>query len=113
MAIMKFLRVKEAAELLGVKAASIRQLERRGKLRAARDWNGHRRFPEVEILKLRKFLMGQCKSGYLLRVDDPRLKRQQRTDDRRSTTNGVTSIKIKKEVQLWQINDDPTADERK
>jgi len=56
---MKLLRVKESAELLGVKPTSIRQLERRGKLRAVRDWNGHRRFPEVEILRLRKFLMEQ------------------------------------------------------
>jgi excisionase family DNA binding protein len=49
---MKLLRVKEAAEVLGVKPASIRQLEKRGLLPAVRDWNGHRRFKEADVLAL-------------------------------------------------------------
>ncbi len=54
---MKLLRVKEAADLLGVKPASIRQLERRGTLRAVRDWVGHRRFREDEVKAFgKKFL---------------------------------------------------------
>ena len=56
---MKLLRVGEAASLLGVKAWSVRQLDRRGILKAVRDWNGHRRFKETEILKLRKSLLGE------------------------------------------------------
>lgn len=57
---MKLLRVKEAADLLGVKPASIRQLERRGLLRGVRDWVGHRRFAQDEVEHLlRKLLSGE------------------------------------------------------
>ena len=52
----RLLRVKEAAELLGVKSSSVRQLARRGLLPCVRDWNGHRRFQEEEIIRLRRSL---------------------------------------------------------
>lgn len=51
---MKFIRVKEAADLLGVKPASIRQLDRRGILKAYRDWSGQRRFDQIDIEQLRE-----------------------------------------------------------
>ena len=54
---MKLLRVKEAADLLGVKTHSIRQLDRRGLLRAIRDWSGHRRFKDSDVLRLRESLL--------------------------------------------------------
>ena len=56
---MRLLRVKEVAELLGVKGSSVRQLEKRGLLTAIRDWSGHRRFREQEVLEFRKSLLGE------------------------------------------------------
>lgn len=56
---MKLLRVKEAAELLGLKCSSVRVLERRGILRAIRDWSDHRRFREDEVLCLRERLFAE------------------------------------------------------
>ena len=63
---MKLLRVKEAAELMGVKPASIRQLERRGLLHSVRDWAFHRRFTQSEVERVRvRLLSGELspKSG--------------------------------------------------
>jgi excisionase family DNA binding protein len=54
---MRLLRVKETAKLLGVKPSSIRQLEKRGLLKAVRDWSGHRRFLEQEIVRYRRMLL--------------------------------------------------------
>jgi len=54
---LKLLRVKEAAMLLGVKPASIRTLEKRGVIRAVRDWSGHRRFREEEVNAYREKLL--------------------------------------------------------
>lgn len=56
---MKLLRVKEAADLLGVKPWSIRVLDNRGILRAVRDWSGHRRFKEADVIEFRKSLVGE------------------------------------------------------
>lgn len=57
---VKLLRVQEAANVLGVNASTIRQLERRGLLRAVRDWNGHRRFSQDEVENLsRRLLSGE------------------------------------------------------
>ena len=55
---MRLLRVKESANLLGLKAASIRQLEKHGLLKSIRDWSGHRRFRESDVLKFKKELLG-------------------------------------------------------
>jgi excisionase family DNA binding protein len=55
---MKQMRVKETADLLGVKSSSVRLLEKRGMLRAVRDWSGHRRFKEADVLKLKKAVFG-------------------------------------------------------
>ena len=61
---MRLLRVKEAAELLGVKNASIRELDRRGLLHAVRDWSGHRRFKDSDVLELRETLLqGEIKGS--------------------------------------------------
>jgi len=60
---MKHLRVKEAAELLGVKSASVRQLEKRGLLSSVRDWSGHRRFREDGVLILRERFFEEGRSG--------------------------------------------------
>ena len=54
---MKLLRVKEAAELMGVKPASIRQLERRGLLQSVRDWAFHRRFTQSDVERVRAMLL--------------------------------------------------------
>ena len=54
---MKLLRVKEAADLLGVKPTSIRQLDRKGILKAVRDWNGHRRFIDSDVVRLQESLL--------------------------------------------------------
>jgi hypothetical protein len=40
----RLLRSKEAAAALGLKSSSMRVLEKRGLIRATRDWSGHRRF---------------------------------------------------------------------
>lgn len=53
---MKLLRVKEAADRLGVKLSSVRQLAERGILSHLRDWNGHRRFKEEDVEAVRKRL---------------------------------------------------------
>jgi len=54
---MKLLRVKEAAEILGLKCSSVRLLERRGILRAIRDWSDHRRFREDDVRRLKQRLL--------------------------------------------------------
>jgi len=50
------LRATEVGRLLGLKASSIRQLERRGFLSCVRDWNGHRRFPDAAVQAFKKKL---------------------------------------------------------
>ena len=55
--IQKLLRTKEAAEVLGVKANTVRVIERHGLLHAVRDWSGHRRFEEGAVLKFRERLL--------------------------------------------------------
>jgi DNA-binding transcriptional MerR regulator len=59
----KFLRSKEAAETLGLKSrSSMRVLEKRGLIHSVRDWAGHRRFSEHDVIELRKSLFpGQVK----------------------------------------------------
>jgi DNA-binding transcriptional MerR regulator len=52
----KQLRSKEAADLLGLKRCSMLLLEKKGLIRASRDWAGHRRFKERDVLELRKSL---------------------------------------------------------
>jgi DNA-binding transcriptional MerR regulator len=52
----RLLRCKEAAEALGLKSSSMRVLERRGLISATRDWSGHRRFNERDVLELRNSL---------------------------------------------------------
>jgi len=52
-----FLKVGEAAELLGVSASTIRNWEREGKLRAHRNpFNGYRLFDKRELLAILKKL---------------------------------------------------------
>ena len=54
---MRLLRVKEAADFLGLKTASIRELDRRGELTAVRDWADHRRFREDDLVAFRERLL--------------------------------------------------------
>jgi excisionase family DNA binding protein len=56
---VRLLRVKEAADVLGVKSPSVRQLSRRGTLPSVRDWNGHRRFREPDVIALRESLLAK------------------------------------------------------
>lgn len=54
---MKLLRSKEAAEFLGLKPVSLRELDKKGLLHPVRDWAGHRRFPEDELRRFREKLL--------------------------------------------------------
>lgn len=55
---MKLLRVKEAADRLGLKPVSLRELDKKGYIQAIRDWAGHRRFREDEIEAFREKYLG-------------------------------------------------------
>ena len=54
---MKLLRAKDAAEFLGLKPVSLRELDKKGLLHPVRDWAGHRRFPEDELRRFREQLL--------------------------------------------------------
>ena len=54
---MKLLRSKEAAEYLGLKPVSLRELDKKGLLHPIRDWAGQRRFPEDELRRFREKLL--------------------------------------------------------
>jgi DNA-binding transcriptional MerR regulator len=54
---MKLLRSKEAADFLGLKPVSLRELDKKGLLHPVRDWAGHRRFCEDELVSFRKKLL--------------------------------------------------------
>jgi len=56
---MRLIRVKEAAEILGIKPGSIRKLDREGLLSSIRDWSNHRRFIESEVIQFKESLLGQ------------------------------------------------------
>jgi len=59
---MKLLRSKEAAEFLGLKPVSLRELDKKGLLHPVRDWAGHRRFREEELITFReKLLRGEMR----------------------------------------------------
>jgi len=61
--IMRLLRSKEAAEFLGLKAVSLRELDKKGLLHPVRDWAGHRRFREEELVSFREKLLNGDLSG--------------------------------------------------
>jgi len=61
---MKLLRVTESARLLGVKPSSVRRLEKLGLLKAVRDWSGHRRFLEKEIVRYRRILLNSRRNPH-------------------------------------------------
>lgn len=50
---IRLLRCKEAGDLLGLKSAYVRALEKRGVLMAVRDPGGHRRFRLDAVLKFK------------------------------------------------------------
>ena len=50
------MRIGEFSRLLGVSQATVRRLERRGKLSSQRDWNGQRRFTEADLEQAREVL---------------------------------------------------------
>jgi excisionase family DNA binding protein len=54
--LIMLLRTKEAADRIGVKTASLRQLEKRGLIHCVRDWAGHRRFEESDVEEFQKKL---------------------------------------------------------
>jgi len=59
---MKLLRSKEAAEFVGLKPVSLRELDKKGLLHPVRDWAGHRRFREEELITFReKLLRGEMR----------------------------------------------------
>ncbi len=60
---MRLLRSKEAAEFLGLKAVSLRELDKKGFLHPVRDWAGDRRFREEELISFRAKLLNGDLSG--------------------------------------------------
>jgi DNA-binding transcriptional MerR regulator len=53
------MRIAEFARRVGLSPDSVRRLERRGVISAARrDWVGHRRFTEDDVASVRKVLFG-------------------------------------------------------
>jgi DNA-binding transcriptional MerR regulator len=57
---MKLLRSKDAADFLGLKPVTLRELDRQGFLHPIRDWAGHRRFTEEELSTFKsKMLRGE------------------------------------------------------
>jgi DNA-binding transcriptional MerR regulator len=53
------MRIADAAQRLSISAGWLRQLERAGRIpRAARDRNGHRRFSEEDVARLRVAIYG-------------------------------------------------------
>ncbi len=50
------MRISEFGKLLGVSRDTIRRLEKRGIIVPKRDWNGHRRFSEADLERLREAL---------------------------------------------------------
>lgn len=54
---MKLLRIKDAADTLGLKTQSLRQMEKAGLLHPVRDWAGHRRFREDDLRALQKRML--------------------------------------------------------
>lgn len=50
---MAFLKVKEAAGLLGVHENTVRNYERDGKLKASRDYRNYRLFDASEVLRFK------------------------------------------------------------
>lgn len=56
----KLLRITAASEILGVCPSSLRDLDKRGLLVAHRDWSGHRRYLESDVVEFReKMLRGE------------------------------------------------------
>ena len=53
------LLISEVAKIVGLHPNTIIRLERRGLVKADRDWNGWRRFPESEVRKLLTLIQGQ------------------------------------------------------
>ena len=54
------MRTKGTAKELGVSADWLRELEKQGKIPAARrDINGHRRYTEEDIARLRQIIFGE------------------------------------------------------
>jgi len=47
------MRLGEAAKALGVHPDTLRRLERRGLFSPNRDWKGHRRVTEADLIRLR------------------------------------------------------------
>lgn len=54
---MKLFRIKDAAEVLGLKTQSLRQMEKAGIVHPVRDWANHRRFREDEVQALHKRML--------------------------------------------------------
>lgn len=52
------MRIGELARQLEVSTHTIRRLEARGLIRAARDWNRHRRFTGEDLERLRELVYG-------------------------------------------------------
>ncbi len=50
------MRIGQLSKKLGICPDTIRRLEREGVITPRRDWNGHRRFTEEDLRRLKEFL---------------------------------------------------------
>lgn len=60
------MRIGEVSKHLGVSQETIRRLERRGLIAAKRDWVGHRRFTEDDLLTIRGLLFQESQNRKLV-----------------------------------------------
>ena len=50
------MRIGKISKITGFSTDTIRRLEREGVITPRRDWNGHRRFTEEDLRRLKEFL---------------------------------------------------------
>ena len=50
------MRIGKISKITGFSTDTIRRLEREGVITPRRDWNGHRRFTEEDLKRLKEFL---------------------------------------------------------
>lgn len=54
------MRISEFARALGISPDTVRRLEERGLVTAARDWVGHRRYTEADVSRARRTLFPEA-----------------------------------------------------
>ena len=57
------MRIGSVAKALGVHPDTLRRLERGGAFKSKRDWRGHRRFTDEDLIRLRAILYPAVSEG--------------------------------------------------